>query len=119
MPDGTQTMTLYNVYESWTSQVLAEYTGLPDELIETKLYFDTVADTVTVDINGETKGTYGYGVFGPQNADNFCTVLGANGEFDYVRIEVEEPPPSDVIPEPASLALLGGGLLCLLRRRRR
>lgn len=119
MPDQTQTLTLYNVFRDWEAQVLAQYTGLPDRMIDTRLYFDTVADTVTVDIDGVTQGTYSYGVFDKQNADNFCTVLGANGEFDYVRIEVEDLPPDDRIPEPASLVLVVGGLLCLLRRKRR
>jgi hypothetical protein len=121
MPDNTQTMTLYNVYTSWVDQVLAQYQGLPNDFIDVHMDFDPGADTVSVSIGGVPQGTYPYGVFGPQNSDNFCTVLGENGEFDYVRIEVEEPLPPDIIPEPATLFLVGFGVVGVglrLRRRR-
>ena len=122
MQDGTQTLTLYNVYTSWVAQVLAQYTSLPNDFIDLHMEFDTAADTVTVTIDSVLQGTYAYGVWGPQNPDNFCTVLGADGYFDYVRIEVEDPPQQRDIPEPATLLLMGLGTIGVglrLRKRRR
>lgn len=117
MDAGTQTLTLYGKLAAGPGVELAQFTGLRDDFIDTKLYFDTVADTVTVWLDDVEQGTYGYHLI-QQNYDNFATVLGLNGEFDYVRIEVEDIP-EDRIPEPATLLLVGSGALCLLRRRRR
>ena len=118
MSDQTQTLTLYNVYTSWVPQVLGQYTGLRNDFIDLHMDFDTLADTVAVSIDGTPQGTYGYGVFGPQNPDAFATLLGLNGEFDYVRIEAADPA---IIPEPASavLLVLGGVLLLLGAARHR
>jgi len=120
MSDDTQTLTLYNVFRSWEAQVLAQYTGLPNDFVDFHMDFDTAADTVSVSLDGVPQGTYGYGVFGPQNADNFATVLGANGEFDYVRIEAQDPLIT-IIPEPSGflIFLLGGVLLVACRWRKR
>ena len=103
----TQTVTLSD------GTTLKTITGLPNALIDTHLAVNTATDQISISVDGTDYGTYTYALLSGTNADMFATVLGGTDKLDvdYVKIEV--------IPEPATMLLLGGGLLSLVAMRRR
>ena len=117
MTDGTnQSFAIHNVSGSgWTDAVIGTVTGLSNSMLDMRLYIDTTANTLAVTVDGADEGTFSYLERTVTTADPFATILGGSMELDNIRVESVE----EVIPEPATMLLLGGGLLGLMGLRRR
>ena len=116
--DGeSQTFSMFNVIDpGWNTVPLGEITGLANDFIDMNLYIDPAANTLAVTVDSVDKGTFTFGNKSDPHTDMFATVGGGNVEFDHVRVEGSV---DDVIPEPATMLLLGGGRLGRVLRRRK
>jgi len=94
-PWGTQTLTVSKKKSDGTTESLITVRGLPAAFCDVRLLIDPALNSVSVTVNGNLIGTYGYGAPATASNDRFATLYASGGaaEFDYVRIRVLEPQP--------------------------
>jgi prepilin-type N-terminal cleavage/methylation domain-containing protein len=94
-PEGTQMLNVSKKKSTGVFETLIVARGLPSDFVDLRLLIDPVVHSVSVTVNGNFVGTYGYGVPGTSTTDKFASIYSTGGiaEFDYVRIRVLEPQP--------------------------
>lgn len=94
--------------------LLASYTGLADDtLLDMRFAFDGI-DKVAVTIGGTTHAALTYALTTSANADAFATILGSDMRLDCIAIDAAGCSQNHTaVPEPATFALAGLGLLGL------
>lgn len=90
--DGTQTLTVRTYDPALSYVAVVTQTGLPpDDFIDLRLMVDPDLNTVNLRINGEDKGTYGYGritAVTDRIIGLFETATISGVEFDHIRVRV-------------------------------
>ena len=91
--DNTQTLTLYTQHATDGLQPLTTLTGLPSDMIDTRLLIDPAHNTVNIRVNGTDRGTYHYTRRSASDGNGSVAAgaIGEGAQFDYLEFTVTEP----------------------------